>query len=343
MAKKVGIPKMGTKTAKKKAKKTKKSAAKPTPATTVDEQVDVPISAFDKQRDQESVVSVQEAKKITSCMYWDMRGVTKSRVDDYAQLMKMGYWVPGLTISFAELNGKKYLIDGQHRLFALIKFGKPLRFNMKYYECSSREQVQTLYQIHDQGKTKTKLDTMVSAGTGKKLEISKAKLSRATSAVGLVYYKFGRVKKDLEGEAWQFARNPLMQSKILEEQWGDAIRGYFDAIEGAMKEMTRPTGNLNRNICIAVGLLTFRADAEKAFRFWKGIGRFYKLEEDDPRFTAGRYIMGTDMRREGGIPRYKHARSILSCWNAFAENRKLSRIMVIEKNTTKVFGFDYEI
>ena len=341
MAKKLGIPKIKTKT--KANVQTKRQPSKPAPDV-LTKKPNIVMSKFESQRDEERVISPTEAKKMTqkSNMYWEMRGVTPSRVNNYSQLMNQGYWMPGLTISMAVFNGRTYLIDGQHRMLALIEHGKPIRFNVKHYECRSKEQVEHLYQILDQGKSKTKLETMISAGSGKTLEITKTRLARATSAVSMIYRKFGRAN-ELEGEAWQFANNPLMQSHILIEGWGDAIRGYYDAIHGSMKEMTRASGNLNRSGCVAVGLLTFRADPVKAFKFWHGVGRFHTLEEDDPRFTAGRYIMATDMKREGGTPQHKHARAILSCWNAYAQNRTLSRIMVVEKFTTKVFGFDYEI
>ena len=328
MAKKVGIPIL------KKAEAPKKSeiSAK-----------DVYLHPYDRTEDQQMVVTPAMAKQILDCTYWNMRDVRSQKLHDYQTLMEQGYWVSGMTIAIAVLNGKEYFVDGQHRLLALIEYGKPMSFKITRYFCSTREQVDTVYQITDQGAVKTKHDTMMSAGTAKNLEIAQHKLRRATSAVSLIYRKFGRSSNRLEGEAWQFANNPLIEAHILSETWGDAIRGYYEAIQGAMKEMTRRNGNLNRTICAAVGLITFRADSVKAFKFWKGVGRFYSLDEDDPRFVAGRYIMGTDMKREGAIPRYSHARAILACWNAFAQNRKLSRIMVVKKNTTKVFGFDYEI
>ena len=328
MTKKLGIPKM---------RKTSKAA--PDVLETVPE---VSTTPFDRQEDQESVIAPDDAKRILSHLFWNMRDVTANRLESYCRLMTDGYWVPGFTITLAVFEGREYLLDGQHRMLALINYGKPLRFNVKRYFCSTKQQVETVYQVTDQGKSRTKLDTMVSAGAGKNLEIGRQKLSRATSAVSTIYRKFGRVATRLEGEAWHFANNPLMQSHILEEGWGDAIRGYFESIQGAYPEMSRRQGNLNRSITIAIGLLTFRADAAKAFKFWKGIGRFQSLEENDPRVTAARYLMSTDMKREGGIPRHHHAKAILSCWNAFAQNRSLTVIRV-QKQPLKVFGFDYEL
>jgi len=334
MTKKIGIPTI---------RKIKNPVQKSTPIAEQKTTSEICANPYDSTKDTLVSITPARAKKILSCTYWDMRDVRKKKLADYSALIEQGYWVSGMTISIAVIGKREYLIDGQHRLLALISNEKTMSFKITRYYCSTREQVDTIYQIIDQNAVRSKLDTMMSAGSCKKLELSKQKLGKATSAVSMIYRQFGRAGNRLEGEAWQFSNNPLMEAIILSEKWGDAIRGYFESIQGAMTEMTRREGNLNRSICIAIGLLTFRADPVKAYKFWKGVGKFHLLEEDDPRFTAGRYIMATNMNREGGIQRYKHARSILSCWNAYAENRKLTRIMVVEKFTTKVFGFDYEI
>ena len=354
---KIGIPtitKTETTTIKKRKAMETQNSATVTVTETETTEVDISngnISNFHGQDDEIVVITPDHAEKLLSKMYWKMRPLTKSQYGKYERFMLTNYWMNNMTICIAVLDGEEhlgegYLIDGQHRLRALVASNLTLSFNIKRYRCATREVINDLYQVIDQNKPKTSLDVLVSSGAGDKLELKIGQVSRAHSSIKQIYRKFDQNKKlDEDSEGWAFINNQLLKPYIFMDVWGTPIRNYYDAISYAIREMTCPTGNLNRSLIIAFGLITFRPElsSDYAYRFWKGIGNSQELDEDDPRLAASRYLMCTNMKHNAtNVPLYEHIRVLIACWNAWAQGRKMSRAKKVNK-PIRVYGFDYEL
>jgi hypothetical protein len=78
--------------------------------------------------------------------------------------MENGTFFPHSTIAFAELDGKRYLIDGQHRLMAVSAYGKPVKMLVMTKKATSMKQIQEWYASIDQGLRRTAYDAIKAQG-----------------------------------------------------------------------------------------------------------------------------------------------------------------------------------
>lgn len=304
----------------------------------------VKMKTFERRETRELIVTPEDAKRFTSCMYWNMREVAPMTQVDYCRIIEQGCWGEGVVeLRFVVYEGREYLVDGQHRLNALIENNETMLFYAVYYHCSTEKQVKNLYTILDNGRRRTRNENLLSSGAVEEFELPKCKIQSANAAINFIYRRFGRGSNRLEGEAWEYSKNSLKQWDIFRDEWGDAVRGYFDAVHDAYPELTRRGAPLSSTTVIAVGLLTFRADPQKAYPFWNCIGKYQKLDEGDARAATVRYLLANDMSKNGIEPAHMHARAIFSGWRAFCENRELGALRVQRKREVKVFGYDYQV
>ncbi|HWX75987.1 MAG TPA: hypothetical protein VNY32_00840, partial [Candidatus Acidoferrales bacterium] len=196
--------------------------------------------------------------------------------------MENGTFFPHSTIAFAELDGKRYLIDGQHRLKAVSYYGKPVKMLIMIKKATSTKQIEEWYASIDQGLRRTAYDAIRAQGLSSDLGINDTQAGRVSGAVRLIASGFidmtAGVGKD-KHVRMRGARSNARVSELLRE-WASEAKRYFELVHGG------ETANMHlflRAPVIACALLTIRHSPEKARDFWYEMARDDGLRAHDPR------------------------------------------------------------
>lgn len=237
-----------------------------------------------------------------------------------AEEMEAGTFIPHSSIVFAELDGKSYLIDGQHRLRAISLYGKPVKMPVMRKAAASMKQIEEWYASIDQGLRRTAQDAIRAQGLSSELGLSETHASRLSGAVRLIASEFldmtAGVGKD-KHVRMRGARSNALVSELL-RAWAPEGRTYFDLVHGG------EAANMYlflRAPVIACGLLTIRHVPENAREFWSGMARDDGLRAQDPRKRFLNWLRNGNRIRPGSA-----ARGFAVAWRAFLEGKELQLI-----------------
>lgn len=90
-----------------------------------------PNSSFNNSYTEVTLVTPDMAKKLLSSVADFQRPISQKKVNEYATFMRRGEWqvTPTHSIGISE-DGE--IVDGQHRLAALVKFGQPVKMSIVF-------------------------------------------------------------------------------------------------------------------------------------------------------------------------------------------------------------------
>jgi hypothetical protein len=237
-----------------------------------------------------------------------------------AEEMEAGTFIPHSAVVFAELDGKSYLIDGQHRLKAISLYGQPVKMPVIRRGAISMKQIEEWYSSIDQGLRRTAHDAIRAQGLSGELGISETHAGRLSGAVRLIASEFidmtAGVGKD-KHIRMRGARSNALVSELL-RAWAPEAKTYFELVHGG--EAANMYLFLRASV-IACGLLTIRHSPEKAREFWLGVARDDGLRAHDPRKRLLNWLRNGKRIRPGNA-----ARGFAVAWRAFLEGKELQLI-----------------
>lgn len=230
----------------------------------------------------------------------DNRNTSQGWVSKMARDMASGdFPFTGESIKFDE-NGD--LIDGQHRLQALIQSGVR-KVEMLIVEGIPRQHQRFM----DKNRTRKVADSL-----SMELKVPSAPMAVATARIVLMWeieeIKSGTLKpSDAEIYDWVGDNQELLNPSV---RYGMKLRNDIGALPS-------PTA--------AVYFLTMRLDSDDANQFWSGVEQGVGLHEGDPELTLRNAIIRLAAR--GGEKQFKPFLAMLAqAWNAKREGRKIKRL-----------------
>jgi hypothetical protein len=264
------------------------------------------------------------------------RGLRDHHVFLLAQEMEAGTFIPHSAIVFAELEGKSYLIDGQHRLKAISLYSRPVKMPVMRRAARSMKQIQEWYSSIDQGLRRTAHDAIRAQGLSGELGINDTYASRLSGAVRLIASGFldmtAGTGKDKNVRV-RGARSNAFVSELL-RRWAPEARAYFELVHGG--ESTN-MHLFQRAPVIACGLLTIRYAPEKAQEFWSGMAQDDGLRAHDPRKRFLNWLRNGKRMGPG-----KAARGFAVAWRAFLEDKELQLIRFEPSKPLEIQSVDLE-
>lgn len=258
------------------------------------------------------VVTPDIAKEYLAKVPEYQRKLKKETVEQYTRLMQANKWLPGTVLQVS--NGK--LIDGQHRLHALIEADKVISFVVVEH---SDENDVTRYEFTDQQDPRRigdimRVDAMF---TDWKITLTdKVKLSGAAQILASDFLrkpiKLSNAEKIEVVRQWQ-------EEFIIYKQIYDLNRDHYFLAAPYM----------------SVALMTLRCQPKKAQEFWRGVITGETESMEMPYAKLRQFIM--DFKRykmvsNGGQLQVIRISATVYCWNAFFENRKIKTLRVPEWN-----------
>ena len=256
--------------------------------------------------------------------YKHQRGVRKWAVDFYASEMNRGEFKSFTTIELCHCIDRKYLIDGQHRLWAVVQSGKPQQFILLETQAANEGELAARYAVTDRGVGRTTMDQLATS-----FDIDGyygfSKSSTLVNALGsAVMYIEGKFISSRN-------RGVNLTDKVaLMNEYAPFAEHYFELLDdctGKMPSDLRP--RFNRQATMSVALMTFRFSSvrygiEKIDAFWSGVATDNALVSHDPRKFANKHLLTVGMLG-GSMSKVRDvvqspamsARYLANCFNAF--------------------------
>lgn len=259
---------------------------------------------------------------ILECGYERQRPVRPLHAAALAMQMRRKEWTAGTQIHFARMaaDGWLRLLDGQHRLHAVIEANSAISFQVLITECHNESEVARLYRRHDRlAIHRTVEDALKAEGIPAKMEIT-SRIARGTfSAALIINGGFAFSGRSAKADPYLF-RSDEARLRLCEPWWAPA-KQFADAISQE-KSDPKVRKMIQAAPVLAVALVTLRDQEAKADAFWRGLAMNDGLRRDDPRSA---YIRTLSIRAKSGGG-FASAKSASLAWNAFFEDRKVEYI-----------------
>lgn len=276
---------------------------------------------------------VQAEEMLKNFPYDRQRNVNKQYVSHYAQMMTNGEWVDGTEIAIAyapngdgKLHG--HLVNGRHRLLAVIEAGMPISFVVKDFKCESDEEVAKIYGATDTGRARNIGDYLRALSIENEFGFPSSDNVKLSSTVKLIMGSFQKPSK-----------MGLTPGEILDgmRKYSVAASMYFDAIAGAPG--TSANRKMKTSAVMGVALVSLDEATrifgdDKILKFWEGIAINDGLRIGDPRKIAHEHIFETGYRNalsKGKVVSAAYtARYTANCFNAWVSNREIKHTRVVD-------------
>lgn len=242
-----------------------------------------------------ALVTPEKARKLLDeYQYPYQRKISMPSVSTLVDAMMTGSFEPntGDCIFISVTQQARYLINGQHRLRAIILSGQSYYLPiMELY--TTEEHTKNIYAHTDNGKTRTYKDDPNAIDISASEGFDRSKLDILSGGTTIIL----RGCTDTRSKVSNEARNNINAI------YASSFSRYLAAIEGATQSLQYP---LRRSYVVAVALLAYRYssfvyDAKEIDTFWTGIiNQDYKSHQKDPRKLAFIHMINTTLSNRSG-------------------------------------------
>lgn len=250
---------------------------------------------------------------LSHCLYERQRRRAEHHVQRLKIEMEKGRFIAGTQIHFGVINGKLFLVNGQHTLAALVRYGQPLELSVIYTPVESEDELGKLYGRHDRHRSRTPHDAYLGMGLGQELDLPENEINAFGPALKFVLSGFRRISVSTAPEL--STSTDLLADEM--RKWVIHAKNYFVLAREA------PHGTkaiFRRSPVVAVGLVTFRDQKEQAEKFWTGVIQVDGLHTNDPRRVLNAFLLLNASRTIHPITYIKH---IATAWNRFMEGAEV--------------------
>jgi hypothetical protein len=279
---------------------------------------------------------------VTTMRYENQRPLRERKVQEYADEMLRGAFRELTQIFIAIYHGRHVILDGQHRLSAVIRSGTPHVFTIVEKEVDTEEELARIYSTTDIGARRTSGDIYGAYALAEEFGLTKSNLDRLGAAV-----KFMLTGCVRTGE--QFRHDAVIPLMRL---YAPYMRQYISLVGSG--DSTRPIMiAARRSSTVTAALLTLRFSAPKAERegrppvinFWVGVFTDDGLKIGDPRKAAFRHLSETRVQAVHAThgttitqPPYS-VRYLGSCLNAYIKGENLRYAKVFnQEGPVNIYG-----
>lgn len=246
------------------------------------------------------------------------RNVSSGHVQFLRDTMKAGEFDGGEPIRFGMgPNTPWMLLNGQHRLAAILSGEMTVDMVVVYTKCQSTEDVAKLYSRIDRGRQRSMVDAMKALGLIVQSD-SMLPTDLKIFAQAAVVLRSGLVSKAITGHNYGSKSAEARHAEMC--KWMQPAQEYFNAIRGATEK-----GVFERQIVTAIGIVTFADAPHLAQPFWREAAKDDGLRANDPRKKMLEALRRTAVKRsEAGYL----GNVVAACWNAYVEGRDLAKVIV---------------
>jgi len=274
-------------------------------------------------------ISPELAKRIIAeRVYARQRPLKAGHVLVQADMLKRGKFVSNHQIWFATTSGILHLVDGQHRLNAIIKSGIGAYFTVQLLPLKSADELHEAYNSFDRViRQRTTPEMLAATGVAEAHNVIRLTALALFRAAFLIHFKFNPPHSDIDPVA---VRSDSLRLSYAEPYW--ELAAEYEQLTQAAPGPDRR--RLRSPQVMAVALLTLEHQHDKAVEFWGGIADNDGLRRGDPRNTLLVWLREKLFSRRG----YPGAIAAALAWNAFYEGRKLESLRIGATSGVYIFG-----
>ncbi len=260
---------------------------------------------------------------IENNLYSRQRPLRKDHVRFIAEQMRKGQFAAGTQLYFAGLKNRLHLIDGQHRLNAIVMSEISIPFVVTINHVNTEGEVAWLYTAFDRQLTRSPSAAVWAVQPAGVEGWKKWQIDVFVGALNLVCQGFtGRTKVGI----------PEILFGL--DDWAPYAKEYLNLIEGADKDIGK---KLRRKPSLAVGMSTLRfakgISPNAPDDFWCQVAEDDGLSANDPRKHLHKRLLTLDIPSPGSatIVRVDDTSIIKLCtaaWNSYANNRVMGKLVV---------------
>lgn len=276
------------------------------------------------------IVTPEKARYyLEECNYPYNRPIMRRQVDILKTAVEKGQFNQGTSVHFGVVDSREYLLDGQHRLTAILETGVSQQMTIVYQTVDSFDDLPYIYARFDRHAKRSAADTYHAFNLGEKTGLSRKQIAKADGAVRLIMSSFHpNSKKGLYYSDFE------IMPEI--DRYKDYIKIYHELISGCM---TKLRDAMLRRSTMAIALVTLDEasnymTSDRICAFWQRVADGNGLEKNDPRFRLRDKLLTT--RISGGanpgvteqVSLIDACRMTTVAWNAYAEGKTLSRFVL---------------
>jgi len=279
------------------------------------------------------VVTPEMARQILeTCNYSGQRSVSKSHVAKLAVQMRNGAWAPGSQIAFGLLDHKVTLVNGQHRLNAVIEVGQPVEFQFLVVPVANGNALHALYYSFDAVQRGRSGEVVLrSTGIADQWEIAH-RIARGAYAAGVIIsLGFRNVAGTLRDPE---LGTPDGRLKAI-APWWPVVKQYDDIVSKSGDPVLRP--KMADGGVMAVALVTLKHQPEKARAFWSLVAANDALKKGTPERTLVDSLMLRSFKGAAGATMLIS----IACWNAHFGGRTLQYVKPGAMKDIRIQGTPY--
>jgi hypothetical protein len=268
-------------------------------------------------------INPEEASKILSNAPDYQRNLSKLTVSQYARSMRDGKWMPNSIIQIS--NG--LLVDGQHRLQAIIESGVTIPFVVISHNGGAEVDIER-YEVIDQNNPRRfgaimRIDAHHRDGW-KLGDKDKVKLGGAVNIIASGFFKHSVKLSNMEKVDLVFG----WQEEYL--KYKEVVSIQYDTLFFASPY-------------VSLACVTFRYQPVKAEAFWYGVVTGESDSMERPHAHLRKFLMTSVRSTGGGSAIQVHRTSAaIHCWNNFYADKKMKMLKVPALTTdSKIEGTPY--
>lgn len=280
------------------------------------------------------------AKRILTTKLWDkQRPVRKRTVVNYAGQMTKGYWEPMSVIRFVVVGENEYLVDGQHRLAAVVESKTTQEFVVIKQEVTDFDEVGRIYSSLDRGLSRTSYDQLHALDVDTLYGWNQTETNMISSGIAFIKCEFNKPKGDPK------LSGPELEDAIRE--YAEAAQKCVDLFKSGANKMIRE--GIRRRATSSVILITLtqskKVYGDKVDEFWEAVAGDIAMESGDPRKMVIAHFYTARMHggaaNNGSVSSYYASRYIANCFNAFVDDRKLTKPRVFPDKPINIYGSEF--
>jgi len=280
---------------------------------------------------------------LETMQYEHQRNVRQEHVEFLAEEMRRGRFIQGTQIHVVVCDGKHSIVDGQHRLWAVILSETKQQFTVLTTHVARKEEIAWIYGNTDIGMRRTGAHLLGAMELDVEIGCTKTQIRYLSGAINFM--------------STGCLRNPNSSQALHKDDMVRWIRLYAPYARDYFKLMEKSDRHLNRSLfrssTLSMALLTLRfADPLAKVRkepsvidFWRGAAFDDGIQVGDPRKFVNRHLMTASVISSvtdatGDIVSIAYsARYIAGCFNAYMEGRAMKQPKVSDpRSVLRIHG-----
>lgn len=258
------------------------------------------------------------AAMLATMSYERQRRIRARHVEGLARELRRGAFKPG-PIEINTVGGVPYLIDGYHRLHAIVAAGVAAELIVVEREVGTMAAVDANYAVVDTGLVRSSGDRTTAYDLPARFGVGRSWVSALGHAVAGIAGGFEYDHND------PYMRDAVRSDTVrilLMEDWLPELRRLLAVVEGVRGAWADRNFRKTRvGPTLGVILVTLRHQPHLAERFWGDVVRNDGLRVNQPERVLTDFLERTKVESIG--PR-AFSRAVANCWNAAYEGRSLT-------------------